>query len=80
MARQARNMMKYIIKRILLMAPLLIGVLIITWILSHMIDKNPYLSQLMTYDREFIERELSRVGWYKPWYEKHGLYLKNFFT
>jgi peptide/nickel transport system permease protein len=62
------------------MVPILIGVLIITWIFSHMIDKNPYMSQILTYDRQFIERELRRVGWYKPWYEKLRLYLKNFFT
>ena len=80
MTRQARNMMKYVFKRILLMIPILIAVLIFTWIFSHTIDRNPYMSQLMTYDRGFIEKELRRVGWYDPWYVKLGLYLKNFFT
>jgi len=80
MTRQARNMIKYILKRILLMIPILLAVLIFTWILSHAIDRNPYMSQLMTYDAGVIERELRRVGWYDPWYVKLGLYLKNFFT
>lgn len=80
MTRQARNMMKYVFKRILLMIPILIAVLIFTWIFSHSIDRNPYMSQLMTYDRALIERELNRVGWYEPWYVKLALYLKNFFT
>lgn len=80
MTRQAQNMMKYVLKRILFMVPLLIAVLIFTWIFSHLIDKNPYLSELMTYNRAAIEAELKRVGWYDPWYVKLGLYLRNFFT
>ncbi|MHA2038772.1 MAG: hypothetical protein ACW98X_20255, partial [Promethearchaeota archaeon] len=68
MTRQTRNMIKYVIKRILVMVPLLIAVLIFTWVLSHAIDRNPYLSYYMTRDIEFLERELRRVGWYDPWY------------
>lgn len=81
MARQARNMMKYVFKRILLMVPILIAVLIFTWILSNMMSVNPYLNQLAgVLDRQVLERELRRVGWYDPWYVKLGIYLKNFFS
>jgi len=81
MARQARNMMKYVFKRILLMIPILIAVLIFTWILSNMMSVNPHLNQLAgVLDRQVLERELRRVGFYDPWYVKLGIYLKNFFT
>jgi len=57
MARQAQNMIKYIIKRILLMLPILISVLIFTWILSHMMYISPiFIDMPAAYDRETIER------------------------
>lgn len=81
MARQARNMIKYILKRILIMFPILIAVLIFTWLLSHMMAVNPYLNKIGgQLNREVYERELRRVGWYDPWYVKLGIYLRNFFT
>ena len=81
MARQARNMMKYVFRRILLMVPILLAVLIFTWIISHMMAVNPYLNKLAgVLDRDVLERELRRVGWYDPWYVKLSVYLKNFFT
>ena len=81
MKRKSQNMIKYVIKRILLMVPMLIAVLIFTWLLSHMMSVNPYLNQLAgVMDRQVLERELRRVGWYDPWYVKLGVYLKNFFS
>ncbi|MFW9897027.1 MAG: ABC transporter permease [Candidatus Thorarchaeota archaeon] len=81
MARQAKNMMKYVVKRILLMVPILIAVLIFTWILSHMMAVNPYLNKIAgVLDREVWLREMRRVGWWDPWYVKLGIYLKNFFS
>ncbi len=81
MARQARNMMKYVFRRILLMLPILLAVLIFTWIMSHMMAVNPHLNKLAgVMDRQALERELRRVGWYDPWYVKLGVYLKNFFS
>lgn len=63
------------------MFPILMAVLIFTWILSHMMAINPYLNKLgAVLDREVYEKELRRVGWYDPWYVKLGIYLKNFFT
>jgi len=63
------------------MFPILIAVLIFTWLLSHMMAINPYLNKIGTQlNREVYERELRRVGWYDPWYIKLGIYLRNFFT
>ncbi len=73
--------MKYVFKRILLMFPILIAVLIFTWVLSHMMAVSPELNKLAgVMDRQVFERELRRIGWYDPWYVKLGIYLKNFFT
>lgn len=81
MARQARNMMKYIVKRILLMLPILLAVLIFTWMLSHLMAVNPYLNKIAgVLDRNVYERLLRRVGWYDPWYVKLGIYLRDFFS
>jgi len=42
---------------------------------------NPYLNRLAgVLDRQVLEKELRRVGWYDPWYVKLGIYLKNFFS
>ena len=48
MSRQSRNMIKYIAKRILLMFPILIAVLIFTWILlQNMLLTSHYLTWAM---------------------------------
>ena len=80
MAQKSSNMVKYIIKRILIMFPILILVLIITWLLSHMLTVDPILNRVGITDPVVLELERQRVGWYDPWYVKLGLYLKNFFT
>ncbi|MHA1913617.1 MAG: ABC transporter permease [Promethearchaeota archaeon] len=82
MARQSRNMIKYIIKRILLMFPILLAVLIFTWVVSHMMAVNPFLNQISgnVIDRAAYERELRRSGFYDPWYVQLGIYLQRFFT
>ncbi|MFX1312084.1 MAG: ABC transporter permease [Promethearchaeota archaeon] len=80
MARQARNMIKYIFKRILIMFPVLIAVLTFTWILSHMMAVNPVLNKIGgAMERELYERVLRESGWYDPWYVKLGIYFRNFF-
>ena len=81
MTRQGRNMIKYIIKRILLMFPILLAVLIFTWILSHQMSINPALNKIPAniVDRSVYERELRRSGFYDPWYLQLGIYLRRFF-
>ena len=80
MARQAKNMVKYIIKRIIIMIPILLLALIFTFILSHMMLVDPILSQVGTGHPELLEYERQRLGYYDPWYVKLSIYLKNFFT
>ena len=80
MARQAKNMVKYIIKRIIIMFPMLLLALIVTWILSHMMLVDPILNKVGFDNPELLELERIRTGYYDPWFVKLGIYLKNFFT
>jgi len=67
MKRKSQNMFKYIIKRVLFMIPMLIAVLIFTWLLSHMMSVNPVVNKIgFTLDPEVYERELRRIGYYDP--------------
>lgn len=80
MARKATNMVKYIIKRIFIMFPMLILALIATWILSNMMSVDPVLNRVGITDPVVLELERRRVGYYDPWLVKLGKYLLNFFT
>jgi peptide/nickel transport system permease protein len=74
-------MIKYVIKRILLMIPILIIVLIFTWILSHLMPVAPVLNQMgAIFDRETVERYLEQHGYYDPWYVQLGIYFRDFLT
>ena len=77
---QSQNMIKYIVKRVLLMIPMLILALIISWVLSQLMFVDPVLNKMGMLDHEIIEAERIRIGYYDPWYVKLGLYLKNFFS
>ncbi|MHA2036705.1 MAG: hypothetical protein ACW98X_09750, partial [Promethearchaeota archaeon] len=85
MARQVKNMMIYILKRILIMIPILIAVLIFTWFLAHLMDVDPVMSKfedlgLLTPEVTLaLEREKVRIGWYDPWYVQLGKHFGNFF-
>jgi len=63
------------------MFPILIAVLIFTWILSNMMELNPALNKIPgnIIDRARYEAELRRSGYYDPWYVKLGIYLGRFF-
>lgn len=85
MAKQPKNMIKYIIKRILMMIPMLILVLTICWGLSYLMVEqnlvNPVAGRLGdTLDPDIIEAELQRIGYYDPWYVQLVTYFMNFFT
>jgi len=77
---QTQNMIKYIVKRILLMVPMLILVLITTFLLSQLMFTDPVLNKMGMLDQEILEAERIRIGFYDPWYIKLGKYLQNFFT
>ena len=74
------NMVKYIIKRIFIMFPMLILSLIITWLLANMMIVSPLLFRVGAANPELLEAEKIRVGFYNPWYVKLLIYLKDFFT
>ena len=81
MAKRPKNMIKYILKRILMMIPMLFLVLTLAWILSRLMAVNPVTNKLGgILDPEVIEAELRRIGYYDPWYVQLGIYYKNFFT
>ena len=63
MAKQAKNMIKYIINRILIIFPLLIIIIIITFVLSRSMQVNPVLNKLgMQMDSSVYELEMERMG------------------
>lgn len=85
MARQSQNMIKYIAKRIILMFPILIIVLVITFLLSKSMDVFPVISRMAVgEDLETIQRMIAeeerRMGYDKPVFVQLFIYLQNFFT
>ena len=78
---KTQNMIKYIIKRIILMIPILFLVLTITFLLTQFMAANPLLNKMgELVDMEYIQEELERIGWFDPWYIKLVKYYGNFFT
>ena len=74
-------MVKYIFKRVLLLIPMLIGVLIITWLLSSAMLINPVINRLgMVRDPAIYAVEMERLGLNDPWYIQLFNYIKDFFT
>ncbi|MHA1507223.1 MAG: hypothetical protein ACTSO6_00805, partial [Promethearchaeota archaeon] len=81
MARKQTNMIKYIIKRILFMFPMLLAVLIVTFLLSQMMMADPSMSLLnIGMDEVALQRELDRLGFRDPVHIKLWKYLVNFFS
>ena len=69
MSRKSQNMVKYVVKRILIMIPMLIGILIFTWVLSRLMSVNPVVNKIgFVLDPDVYERELRRIGYYDPWF------------
>lgn len=78
--KKQTNMVKYIIKRIIIMFPILILALILTWLLANSMQVYSILIRASTFDPELIELEKIKTGFYDPWFVKLGNYLRNFFT
>ena len=81
MAKKKTNMVKYILKRILMMIPMLFLVLTFTWILSHMmiVTRISEISLIFD-DPALMEEQLKKIGYKDPWFVELGIYFKNFFT
>ncbi|MFX1488911.1 MAG: ABC transporter permease [Promethearchaeota archaeon] len=80
MAKKKTNMVKYILKRMLMMIPMLLLVLTFTWILSHMMIVSQISEiSVLAGSPEEMEAQLKRIGYKEPWYIELGIYFKNFF-
>ena len=73
-------MVKYIVKRILMMIPMLFAVLVITWVLSHAMAINPLQSEVTGWDMQIYYDEMARLGLDQPIYVQFFNYLRDFFT
>ena len=77
---QTKNMITYIVKRILFMIPMLLLVLVITFILSRLMFGDPVLNKLgLLPDKEIIEAERRRMGYDLPIVAQLFIYLGKFF-
>lgn len=78
---KGQNMVKYIIKRLLLMIPMIFIVLTAVFILSRMLAGDPGMF-LFPADIPLEEREvyLREMGFLAPWPEQLGRYYLDFFT
>lgn len=78
---QTKNMITYIVRRVLFFIPMLFLVLAITFILSHMMFGDPVLNQLgLLPDPKILEAERRRMGYDQPIFIQLLIYLRNFFT
>ena len=73
-------MVKYLIKRILMMIPMLFSVLVITWILSQAMTINPLRSKINLWDMGIYYNEMERLGLNDPIYVQFFNYFRDFFT
>ncbi len=74
------NMQKYILRRLLLMIPLLIGISLIAFIISHSLPADPigaFLSQKSMEDPVIVATFRAQWGLDKPLWEQYLIYIKN---
>ncbi len=70
-------MFQYIIRRLLLIIPVLLGVLFLTFVLMYMIPGDPVLTMLGQHaDDDIIERIRAELNLDEPWYIQFYNYLK----
>ncbi|MHA2287590.1 MAG: ABC transporter permease [Promethearchaeota archaeon] len=77
----SKNMITYIIKRMLLVVPIMLLILLVTFTISTFMSQNTLLNQLPLFATpEQMEAERIRVGYYDPPYVKVWKYFAGFFT
>lgn len=75
------SMIKYILRRFLVMIPVLFGVLLITFVLSRMMPGDPVLAHLpQIYTLEQYNAALHRLGFDLPIWQQFFIYIGNLFT
>ena len=76
---KTKNMVYYLLKRVLIMVPILLLVLVAAFTLTtFMSQKVLNIVGLIPFDQ--IEVEKARTGYYDPWFIKVAKYFGNFFT
>jgi len=74
------NMVKYLMRRLLLVLFLLIGVSLLVFLISHLVPSDPVAANMSTQamsDPEAVEVYKAKWGLDKPLYQQYGIYLKN---
>lgn len=77
-----KNMITYVVKRLLFMIPTIFLVLLVTFTLTTFMTQSINLNNLggIGLDLELIEAEKIRIGYYDPWYIKVVRYMVNIFN
>jgi len=74
-------MLKYVLKRILLMIPVLLGVMFIVFTINHFMPGDPVISLLgNNYTQEQYDAKEAELGLDKPFAEQFVIYVKNVVT
>ncbi|NHJ23871.1 MAG: ABC transporter permease [Candidatus Lokiarchaeota archaeon] len=79
---KSKNMLMYIVKRLIIMVVMVFFVLVATFFLTHLMEVNPVLNKMSSDPRvpyEVYLQERDRVGADKPLYEQFVIYITNFF-
>jgi ABC-type dipeptide/oligopeptide/nickel transport system permease component len=79
---KSKNMLMYIIKRLLIMVVMIFFVLVATFFLTNLMEVNPVLNKLSSDPRvpyEIYLEERARIGADKPLFDRFVIYLINFF-
>ena len=75
------SMLKYILRRLLVMIPVLFGVLLITFVLSRMMPGDPILAHMpQIFTQEQYDAALHRLGFDLPIWQQFFIYIGNLFT
>lgn len=75
------SMLKYILRRLLVMLPVLFGVLLITFVLSRMMPGDPILANIpQVFTQEQYDAARHRLGFDLPLWQQFFIYIGNLFT
>ena len=78
---EVEAMGKYILKRVLLMIPVLLGVMFIVFAINHFMPGDPVISLLgNNYTQEQYDAKEAELGLDKPFLEQFVIYVKNVVT
>lgn len=76
-----RTLFKFVIKRLLLIIPVLLGVIFIVFTINHLMPGDPVIGLLDTnYTQEQYDAKASELGLDKPFFTQFIIYIKNVVT